>query len=210
MYFWYLPKTNPFGWIFDIITLKSISKYFAWKISRVHHIRNGGYPDMNKKTTKLALAGVFTAVAVIGSLISIPVAGSKCAPVQHMVNVFSAVLLGPWWGIGIAFCASLIRNLLGIGSFLAFPGSMVGALCCGLMYHFTRKLSLTCAAEALGTGVLGGLAAYPVARFAMGLAPAGFTIYMIPFFISTLAGSILAYVLLRIFEKSQVLDTVMR
>ena len=79
-----------------------------------------------------------------------------------MVNVFSAVLLGPWWGIGIAFCASLIRNLLGIGSFLAFPGSMVGALCCGLMYHFTRKLSLTCAAEALGTGVLGGLAAYPV------------------------------------------------
>lgn len=210
MYFLYLPKTDPFGWIFDIITLKSISKYFAWKIPGVHHIRNGGYPDMNKKTTKLALAGVFTAVAVIGSLISIPVAGSKCAPVQHMVNVFSAVLLGPWWGIGIAFCASLIRNLLGIGSFLAFPGSMVGALCCGLMYHFTRKLSLTCAAEALGTGVLGGLAAYPVARFAMGLAPAGFTVYMIPFFISTLAGSILAYVLLRIFEKSQVLDTVMR
>lgn len=165
---------------------------------------------MNKKTTKLALAGVFTAVAVIGSLISIPVAGSKCAPVQHMVNIFSAVLLGPWWGIAIAFVASLLRNLFGLGSFLAFPGSMVGALCCGLMYHFTRKLSLTCAAEALGTGVLGGLAAYPVARFAMGLAPAGFTVYMIPFFISTLAGSILAYVLLRIFEKSQVLDTVMR
>ena len=169
---------------------------------------------MSKSNThaaqKLAVAGVLTAAAVVGSFLSVPVAGSKCAPVQHMVNVFSAVLLGPWWGIGIAFCASLIRNLRGIGSFLAFPGSMVGALCCGLMYHFTRKLSLTCAAEALGTGVLGGLAAYPVARFAMGLAPAGFTIYMIPFFISTLAGSILAYVLLRIFEKSQVLDTVMR
>ena len=169
---------------------------------------------MSKSNThaaqKLAVAGVLTAAAVVGSFLSVPVAGSKCAPVQHMVNVFSAVLLGPWWGIGIAFCASLIRNLLGIGSFLAFPGSMVGALCCGLMYHFTRKLSLTCAAEALGTGVLGGLAAYPVARFAMGLAPAGFTVYMIPFCISTRAGSILAYVLLRIFEKSQVLDTVMR
>ena len=89
-------------------------------------------------------------------------------------------------------------------------GSMVGALCCGLMYHFTRRLSLTCTAEARGTGILGGLAAYPVARFAMGIAPAGFTVYMIPFFISTLAGSILAYLLLRIFEKSQVLDSVMR
>ena len=111
-------------------------------------------------TQKLAIAGVLTAVAVAGSLISVPVAGSKCAPVQHMVNVFAAVMLGPWWGIGIAFCASFIRNLLGIGSLLAFPGSMIGALCCGLVFHFTHKLSLTCVAEALGTGILGGLAAY--------------------------------------------------
>lgn len=49
-------------------------------------------------TRKLALAGILTAVAVVGSLISVPVAGSKCAPVQHMVNVFAAVVLGPWWG----------------------------------------------------------------------------------------------------------------
>mgnify|MGYP002622787008 FL=1 len=161
-------------------------------------------------TQKLAIAGVLTAAAVAGSLISVPVAGSKCAPVQHMVNVFAAVMLGPWWGIGIAFCASLIRNLLGIGSLLAFPGSMVGALCCGLVFHFTRKLSLTCIAEALGTGVLGGLAAYPVAKLVMGLAPAGFTVYMIPFFISTFTGSVLAFVLLRVFEKSQIFSTVRR
>ena len=152
-------------------------------------------------TQKLAIAGVLTAVAVAGSLISVPVAGSKCAPVQHMVNVFAAVMRGPWWGIGIAFCASFIRNLLGIGSLLAFPGSMIGALCCGLVFHFTHKLSLTCVAEALGTGILGGLAAYPVAKLLMGIAPAGFTVYMIPFFISTFAGSVLAFVVLRIFEK---------
>lgn len=152
-------------------------------------------------TQKLAIAGVLAAVAVAGSLISVPVAGSKCAPVQHMVNVFAAVMLGPWWGIGIAFCASFIRNLLGIGSLLAFPGSMIGALCCGLVFHFTHKLSLTCVAEALGTGILGGLAAYPIAKLLMGIAPAGFTVYMIPFFISTFAGSVLAFIVLRIFEK---------
>ena len=68
-----------------------------------------------KETTrKLAMAGVLTAVAVVGSLLSVPVAGSKCAPVQHMVNILSAVMLGPWWGVGIAFCASLLRNLMGI------------------------------------------------------------------------------------------------
>ena len=48
---------------------------------------------MNTKETtstqKLAIAGVLTAAAVAGSLISVPVAGSKCAPVQHMVNVFA-------------------------------------------------------------------------------------------------------------------------
>ena len=152
-------------------------------------------------TQKLAIAGVLTAAAVAGSLISVPVAGSKCAPVQHMVNVFSAVILGPWWGV---------RNLLGIGSLLAFPGSMVGALCCGLIFRFTGKLAPTCAAEALGTGILGGLAAYPVAKLLMGLAPAGFTVYMLPFFISTFTGSVLAFVLLRVFEKSQILHTVRR
>ncbi|BBF44944.1 substrate-specific component ThiW of predicted thiazole ECF transporter [Lachnospiraceae bacterium KM106-2] len=157
-------------------------------------------------TRKLALAGVLTAIAVVGSLLSFPVAGSKCAPVQHMVNVLSAVMLGPWWGIGIAFCASLLRNLFAIGSLMAFPGSMVGALCCGLIYQLTKKVSLTCIAEAFGTGVLGGMAAYPVAKVLMGLEPAGLFVYMIPFLISTVAGSILAFLLVTILQKSHVME----
>ena len=153
-------------------------------------------------TQKLALAGVFVAVAVAGSLLSFPIAGSKCAPVQHMVNVLAAVLLGPGWGIGMAFCASLIRNLLGLGSLMAFPGSMVGALCCGLIYAKTKNLLATCCSEAAGTGFLGGLCAYPVAKLLMGVEPAGAFAYVVPFLISTVAGSILAFVLLGILEKS--------
>lgn len=156
------------------------------------------------KTKQLALAGVLTALAVVGSFLSIPVAGSKCAPVQHMVNILAAVTLGPGWGLAIAFCASLLRNLLGLGSLMAFPGSMVGALCCGLVYKKSKVLSLTCLAEATGTGLLGGLAAYPVARFLMGAAPAGLFVYVIPFLISTVAGSILAFVLISILQKSGV------
>ena len=152
-------------------------------------------------TKKLALAGVLTALAIVGSFLSFPVAGSKCAPVQHMVNIFAAVLLGPGWGVGIAFCASLLRNILGIGSLMAFPGSMIGALCCGLVYKKCKNLRLTCLAEALGTGILGGIAAYPVALFLMGAAPAGLFIYVIPFLISTVAGSILAFLLISVFQK---------
>ena len=87
----------------------------------------------SNSTKKLAIAAIFVALAVVGSaFVSFPVFGSKCSPTQHMVNVLCAVFLGPGYGVGVAFCASLIRNLVGAGTLMAFPGSMVGALCCGL------------------------------------------------------------------------------
>ena len=162
----------------------------------------------NNKTIsvrKLAMAGVLVAVAVAGSLFSFPVAGSKCAPVQHMVNICGAIFLGPVWSVGVAFCASVIRNLTGLGSLMAFPGSMVGALCCGLMYKFSKKIIPTCVAEALGTGILGGLAAYPLAKYVMLIQPDGMFIYIIPFLISTVVGSVVAAVVMLILKKSGVL-----
>ena len=152
---------------------------------------------------KLAIAGVFCALAVVGSMfLTFPVFGSKCAPVQHMVNILCAVFLGPWYGLAAAFAASLLRNLLGWGSLLAFPGSMCGALLCGLAYWKTKNLPATLIAEVLGTGVLGGLAAYPVAKQLMGLTPETYTVYIIPFLISTAAGSILAGALVYALQKS--------
>ena len=91
---------------------------------------------MNSKSIrKLTIAAMLVAVAVVGSLFSIPMFGSKCSPVQHMVNVLGAVFLGPGYAFGMAFVASLLRNLLGLGTLLAFPGSMIGALLCGLLYR---------------------------------------------------------------------------
>lgn len=168
--------------------------------------KRGSFMKKNMMTRKIATAGVLIAIAVVGSFISFPIAGSKCAPVQHMVNIFAAVFLGPWWGVVLAFCASLLRNILGLGSLMAFPGSMVGALCCGLMYAISKKLSLTCISEAIGTGILGGMAAYPVAKLLMGLEPVGLFVYVVPFLISTVVGSALAFVFLKMFEKSGVLS----
>lgn len=158
---------------------------------------------------KLAIAGVFCAVAVVGSLFSFPVFGSKCAPVQHMVNILCAVLLGPWYGVGVAFGASLLRNLLGLGSLMAFPGSMFGALLCGLVYSKTGNLLGTLAGEVFGTAILGGLCAYPVAIFFMGQSAAGlaFYAYIIPFLISTAGGAVISAVLLYSLKKSNVLYT---
>lgn len=152
----------------------------------------------NSNTQKLALAGVLCAAAVVGSLFSFPIFGSKCAPVQHMVNILCAVLLGPYYGIGVAFCASLLRNLLGLGSLMAFPGSMFGALLCGLCYHKTEKLLPTLLSEVFGTAILGGLCAYPVAVLLMGkdAGSLAFYAYVFPFFVSTAGGSVLSGILL--------------
>ena len=159
-------------------------------------------------TKKLAIAGVFCAVAVVGSLFSFPVFGSKCSPVQHMVNILCAVLLGPGYGLGAAFAASLIRNLLGLGSLMAFPGSMFGALLCGIIYAKTHNILGTLLREVFGTAILGGLCAYPVAIFFMGKSAAGlaFYAYIIPFLISTAAGAAISAVLVYALKNANVLQ----
>ena len=160
-------------------------------------------------TKKLAIAGIFCAVAVVGSMLSFPVFGSKCSPVQHMVNILCGVLLGPGYGLGAAFAAALLRNLLGLGSLMAFPGSMFGAVLCGMIYAKTKNILGTLLGEVFGTAVLGGLCAYPIAIFFMGQNAAGiaFYAYIIPFLISTAAGAIISAVLIYSLKKSNILHT---
>lgn len=163
---------------------------------------------METRTKKLCLAGVLVAVAVVGSLFSFPVFGSKCAPIQHMVNILCAVLLGPWYGVGAAFCASLIRNLLGLGSLMAFPGSMFGALLCGIVFWKSRNIPLTLLAEVFGTGILGGLCAYPIAILFMGMQAGeiAFYAYIVPFLVSTVGGAGISAVLLGALKNTGVLE----
>ena len=155
---------------------------------------------MNQSNTKkLAIAGILCAVAVVGSLFTI----------QHMVNVLCAVLLGPWYGVGVAFGASLIRNLLGLGTIMAFPGSMCGALLCGLVFWKTRNLPATLVGEVFGTGIIGGLAAYPVAILftSADAATVAFYAYIVPFLISTVAGAILAGILVAALGRTGALSS---
>ncbi len=163
---------------------------------------------------KLAVAAVLAAVAVVGSYIYFPVFGSKCSPVQHIVNVFCAVLLGPAYGVGAALIASILRNIMGLGTLLAFPGSMIGALLGGLLYRVTKKpwlaLVLAIVGEVFGTGVLGGLCAYPVALLFMNAdaASTAFYAYIVPFLISTVVGSLMSGAVVAAMQRTKVLDIV--
>ncbi|MBQ8604933.1 MAG: energy coupling factor transporter S component ThiW [Oscillospiraceae bacterium] len=156
------------------------------------------------KTTqikKMALASLLAAVAVVLSPLSIPVGASKCFPIQHLVNVIAGVFLGPWYAMGSAFITSLIRNIMGTGSLLAFPGSMCGAFLCGLLFSKTKNLIAGCLGEVIGTGIIGGLLAYPVATMIMGKEAALFA-YVMPFLTATMVGSFMALLLIGILDKS--------
>ena len=160
---------------------------------------------MKTNNKKIALAGIFAAISVIGSLFQVPVFGSKCAPVQHLMNIMGAVFLGPGYAFGAAFVSSLIRNLLGLGTLLAFPGSMCGALLAGILYKYFKKLPLAYLGEVVGTGIIGGLLAYPVAAFIMGNEVAAYA-FIVPFLISTCGGTLIAVVLVTALKKTGVID----
>ncbi len=150
---------------------------------------------------KMALASVLAALAVVLSPLSIPIGASKCFPIQHLVNVLAGVFLGPGYACGAAFVTSLIRNIMGTGSLLAFPGSMCGAFLCGVVYSKTKNLFAGCIGEIIGTGVIGGLLAYPVATLVMGKQAAVFA-YVVPFLTATVVGSAMAFMIIALLQKS--------
>ncbi len=153
---------------------------------------------------KLSLAGILVAVGVVCSTLSIPIGVARVFPVQHFINVLAGVVLGPVYGVSMAFVTSLLRNLLGTGSLLAFPGSMCGALLCGLLYQGSKKLMLAFVGEVVGTGILGAFLAYPIAALLLS-AKAAFYGFVLPFSISSFAGAAISMVLLLSLQKAGVL-----
>lgn len=113
---------------------------------------------------KLALALLFSGLTVALSPIFIPVGPTRALPWQHMTNVLCGVLLGPLWGVGAALLISLVRNMLGLGTIYAFPGSIPGALLVGLTAYLLKRFKVSphyaAFAEPVGTAVVGFLTAF--------------------------------------------------
>ena len=134
----------------------------------------------------------------------IPVGISKCFPAQHMVNILAAVMLGPWYALVIALVAGIIRNILGLGTLLAFPGGMIGAILAGLAYQAFRNVYLAGLGEIIGTGLLGALAsAWIVGPIFMGKSMAVVTL-IIAFSVSTLGGTIIGILALHLLRKVKI------
>ncbi|WP_288530932.1 energy coupling factor transporter S component ThiW [uncultured Secundilactobacillus sp.] len=151
---------------------------------------------MQRKTYYIALTSVMVALGVFGgSLFEFPVGVARVAPMQHLINVVSGVLLGPWWAVTQALLTSLIRNMMGTGTILAFPGSMIGAFFSGFLFRKTKRLLGAVVGELIGTGVLGAIAAYPIAALFLGTKGA-LWLFVPSFFLSAAVGVAIAWVIL--------------
>lgn len=152
----------------------------------------------NRKVSyKIALSGIFIAIATVLGTFSIPILGAKISPIQHFINVLAGVTLGPGYALGCAFISSLLRNILGSGSLLAFPGSMIGAFCAGMIYKKYKNIQGALAGEVIGTGILGALVAYPISALILGRETA-VLVYVVPFCLSSFVGGIIAYFILKV------------
>lgn len=153
-------------------------------------------------TRRVVLAGICAALPVVLSFVpgSIPVAGAKVLPWQHMTNVIAGVMLGPWYAALAATIAALLRNLFGVGTLLAFPGSIPGAIVVGLAYRLVRK-PWAGLLEPMGTGPIGAtLGALVVAPMFMHMAtplPA----LLIAFLASAIPGALLGYLVLQALNR---------
>jgi len=110
-------------------------------------------------------------------------------------------MLCPTYAVAIATVAAVIRNILGLGTLLAFPGGMIGALLAGLAYRATKNMYVAGLGEVVGTGLLGSLVSvWIVAPLLLGKTMALATL-MVAFSVSTLGGTIVGLVALHLLRK---------
>ena len=154
-------------------------------------------------TRKVARAVILVAIGVaLSPFTSIPIGIAKINPVQHFVNVLGAVLLGPWWATGIALIIGVLRNALGTGTLLAFPGGMIGAFIAGIFYRTTRNIYIAALGEIIGTGLLGAIASALIVAPVLMKKGMAMGALIITFSGSTLLGSIIGVLALKLLERA--------
>lgn len=148
-----------------------------------------------KNLQTLTRMAVLIALGVVSSYAAaIPMLGAKLFPAQHAINVVAGAMLGPWYGAVVSLFIALTRIALGTGTPLAIPGSVCGVILAGLLYRKFQSRPAAMVGEVVGTGIVGALAAYPIAVLLLGntkAAAGGITFFVIPFATSSVAGAII-------------------
>lgn len=148
-------------------------------------------------TRNLTLMALLVAIGTLSAhLVWFPAGVAKAFPIQHAINVLAAATLGPANAGIVALLIGIMRNILGVGTPLAFPGGIVGAVLAGLFYRAGRRPIYAAMGEVIGTGLFGALLSYPIAKYVLGKETITMFFFIIPFSISSISGAILGYLAL--------------
>jgi len=159
---------------------------------------------------KLTLTAIFIAIGVLLAPFSIPLGAAKAFPVQHMINVLLAIMLGWRYSLTGAFCISSIRIAMGMGTILAYPGSMIGAVLSGILYKKTGSVWGAVVGEVFGTGILGGLIFYKIKTFILDSQAAAFFFFVLAFLPNTMLGAALGALIYKFLPVQQVMHRIIK
>ncbi len=158
---------------------------------------------MRTNTREIARAVILVAIGVaLSPFTSFPVGIAKVNPTQHFINVLGAILLGPWWAMINATLIAILRNALGVGTLLAFPGGMIGALLAGYSYRYTHNVYWGSLGEIVGTGILGALVSGWLVAPVFMRSTMALGALIASFLASTVLGSVLALLALDILRRA--------
>ena len=154
---------------------------------------------------KFILLSLLVAIGfVLSPILRVP----GMAPMQHFINVVTAVLLGPSYAFLGAIAISVLRMmLLGI-NILALTGSVFGAVLAGLIYRRTTKVWGAVIGEIIGTGIIGAIVSFYAVSFLYGSKEVALFTFVPSFILGTLIGTTVAYVFLEKLLSSDMLENI--
>ena len=158
-------------------------------------------------TLKIAMAAVFMAVGITLSYLNpfgyFLLFGVKINPFAHLINVITGVLIGVTFSSITALGIASIRFSAGIGTIHAFHGGVSGAVVVGIVSHILWKkkpkyVEYAAFTEPIGTVFIGGT----ITALIQGFTLANLLFFWWLFMLSSVVGSALGFIVLKILKRS--------
>jgi len=163
---------------------------------------------------RLSAVIIFIALGIALSPLNIPMGPTKAYPMQHMVNVLTGILFGPFYAAFVATAIGTIRIALGVGTVFAYPGGIPGGIVVGFFYWYVKRTDYMAFTEPLGTSLGAVFSAIVVVQFLPRAMPpilgveSQILLWVVYWLFSGIPGSVLGFLLLKVLRRTGVVKKI--